>query len=157
MDRAVNFVKSRKWWIVGGVFLIIALVIGMLLPNWILKWQINKMELDKVERVEYIEYEGNAFSSPIKIKKDLSLEKNKIILDNLIKGINEIDRKKYESQQCNKILFFYHSNGEIFNAYVEEDLLGFNYGDKWLRVEKLNYIIEDMNLVESIRIKEENI
>lgn len=151
------FLKLRKWWVVGGLFLIIVLVIGMLLPTWLFKWQISRMELDKVERVEYIEYEGNAFSSPIKIKKALSIEKNRTILDNLIEGINVIDRKKNDSQLCNKILFFYHSNGEIFNAYVEEDLLGFNYGDKWLRVEKLNYIIEDMNLVESMRIKEDNI
>lgn len=151
-----DFINSRKWWLVGGIFLIIAMVIGMRLPTWVFKWQISKMDLDKVERVEYIEYEGNAFSSPIRIKKALSIE-NKTILDSLIEGIYDIDRKKNNIQYCNKILFFYHSNGEIYNAYVEGDLLGFNYGDKWLRVEKLDYIIEDMNLVETLKINEDNI
>ena len=39
------------------------------MPRWMFKLQINKMELDKVERVEYVEYEGDPFCSAIKIKK----------------------------------------------------------------------------------------
>ena len=115
------------------------------------------MELNKVERIEYVEYEGIAFSSPIKIKKVLLIENNKTILDDLIEEIHLMDRKKNPIQKCNKILFFYHGNGKVFNAYVENDLLGFNYGDQWLRVDQLDHIIEDMNLVEPLKIKSDSI
>ena len=157
VDRALDFAKQKKWWMVGVIVFILILVVGLLFPKWVFKWQIGKMELNKVERVEYIEYEGTAFSSPIKIKKVLSIENNKTILDDLIEEIYLMDRKKNSIQQCNKILFFYHSNGKIFNAYIENDLLGFNYGNQWLRVEQLNHIIEDMHLVEPLKIKSDSI
>ena len=35
--------------------------------------------------------------------------------------------------------------------------MGFNYGDQWLRVDQLDHIIEDMNLVEPLKIKSDSI
>ena len=105
VDRALDFAKQKKWWMIGVIVFILMLAVGLLFPKWAFKWQIGKMELNKVERIEYVEYEGIAFSSPIKIKKVLLIENNKTILDDLIEDIHLMDRKKNIIQICNKILF----------------------------------------------------
>lgn len=156
MNAALEFVKQKKSWLIAGLVILLILMAVFFLPNWILKGQIKKMQLSEIERVEYVEYTDAAFSSPIKIKKVLSTGKDKTILDNLIEEIDLVKREKSHPPQGNKVLFFYHSNGEIFNAYVEDNLLGFHYGNYWLQVERLNLIIEDMYIVEPLKIKSDS-
>ena len=50
-----------------------------------------------------------------------------------------------------KVMFFYYDNGEVLNAYIKEDCLGFNYGKKWVRVKGLGNFINSMNPLDRIK------
>ncbi len=150
VGKAIDFFRLRKWQIIGSIILLI-LVGGIFLPRWMFKLQINKMELDKVERVEYVEYEGDPFCSAIKIKKVANRGDNGSTIENFIGKISTVNKQEEARSNSKKVMFFYYDNGEVLNAYIKEDCLGFNYGKKWLRVKGLGNFINSMNPLDRIK------
>ena len=67
------------------------------------------------------------------------------------------NRVRVDSQPSNRMLFFYHGDGRILNAYVQGNLLGFDYGRSWIRVQELGGIIDDLKFVELIGVKEDSL
>lgn len=156
MAVALDYFKGRKWWLIGGSIILIILL-GVMISYLIFHIQIKDYDLDGVERIEYIEYEGVPFSSSIKLKKALSLKEDASIMDRIKKELKLSNSTSGSIEQSSRMLFFYHRDGSILNAYVQEELLGFDYGSKWIRISGLDSIINNLEVVELIQVKEGNI
>lgn len=148
----IKFIEHRKWWIICCLALSILLV-SVFIPRWLFKFHIGKMGLEKVERIEYVEYEGDPFCSSIKIKKVASRGDNRNTINDFLDKISRVNKKERAMNNSNKVLFFYYDNGKILNAYIKDNYLGFNYGKTWLEIKELENTIDSMNFVELLKFK----
>lgn len=150
---SLEVLREKKWWIFGALLLSIVLMVA-LVSYFSFYLGIHGFDFEGVERIEYIEYEGEPFSSAIRLKKELFLKEDPSIIQRIQGELTLSNREKVQSQSCNRMLFFYHRDGSILNAYVQGDLLGFDYGSSWIRIQELSTIIDDLTLVERIKVKE---
>ncbi len=155
MVALLEVFRRKKWLLLAALVLFIVLAILASYLNFYLR--IRGFDLEAVERIEYIEYQGEPFSSGIKLKKGISLEEDPSIIGRIREELTLSNRVRVDSQPSNRMLFFYHGDGRILNAYVQGDLLGFDYGRSWIRVQELGGIIDDLKFVELIGVKEDSL
>ncbi len=92
-----------------------------------------------IESIDLVTYSGEPFRSLINEEKTISDVKVLLELQRQLNAQNMVLKKQ---QNESTILILTYSNGKKIVAYVNNDMLGLNYGDVWINVDDLESILQ---------------
>lgn len=142
----IRKLTTKKKIKISGYIIGILFIILFLIPFIRIQLHITGLRLINIDKIEYVQYEGDAFESNIISKKKLSYDIDQEKMRELLKNINNGTIHIYiHSDRSSQMLFFYLKDGRIINAFIDKDRLGFDYGKSWIKVKDLGKILEVMS------------
>ena len=153
MNRVLR--KINKYIVIAFVFAIILVAISIhMIPRLYTQKKLSDLRLEDVLKIVYVEYEGKPLSSPVKSKKYCILDEDDQLVRTFLKLYKDGDINVAEpAEESSSMLFFYLEDGAVVNAYVAGDVLGFQYGKYWIKVDGVDSIISSMETLEHMSVE----
>ncbi|MFZ7131623.1 MAG: hypothetical protein ACOWWR_04635 [Eubacteriales bacterium] len=148
-----EIILSRKGKVVL-VFVLLGIALLIVMPFIKNSIGIANLSIHHVEKIVYVKYEGEPFSSKVQVLKEYD-HKNKDEIEKFEDMIEQGRVKFYpEKKSTSEMFFLYLEDGRVENAFIVDNMVGFAYGEYWISLQDIHQWIEKMDPRDNIKIED---
>lgn len=147
----LNFKKKYIPFIIIGIVLILILFLTPKIAKSSMLSNVmdNQIASKEITKIEYIKYKGEPFMSVVEEKKSISGNDNEVT-----KIIKSLDSYKIQilgnKESTSEILYVYFKDSTKLICYIDENKLGVDSGNIWIKDVNIEYIKKQMEDVQII-------
>lgn len=147
----LNFKKKYIPFIIIGIVLILILFLTPKIAKSSMLSNVmdNQIASKEITKIEYIKYKGEPFMSVVEEKKSISGNDNEVT-----KIIKSLDSYKIQilgnKESTSEILYVYFKDSTKLICYIDENKLGVDSGNIWIKDVNIEYIKKQMKDVQII-------
>lgn len=156
VKRLLETVRKHKV-ITCCLIAFLLIILSVVMPFIKVKSGITDLSLKEINKIIYAKYEVEPLASDIQILKEADSQQNKEI-DEFKNMMDNGKVKIYPSEvSTSEMIFIYLEDGRVVNAYVNNDMLGFNYGKYWITLDGVQSWIDNMEIRDKIKVKDQGL
>lgn len=138
-QRISELSEKQKRFAVLGALLLIVLVI--MIPVGVERLQYHNTQPKKIISLEYVKYEGELFNSVVLERRHTE---DSALLAAFEKALQDSNVRPYSKQKDVHEILIIRTEQKTFYAYVQNGLLGLNYGQVKLQVPNLEFLLQQL-------------
>lgn len=118
---------------------------------YIKKIQYNNLEINNIQSIEYVEYENQLFSSVVLMHR--YTQDTQLIYEFATAFNNGKIELYYKQKNASSVLIIKTETGKTIYAYIQSDIVGFDYGNINIQIQNLNELIMQIPQVDLVRLQ----